>query len=159
MKAVQWGKLVIAVGICQGAGVIGSLFTAPAIPTWYQTLVKPSFSPPNWVFGPVWITLYAFMGISLYRVWILGSEKPKVREALFWFGAQLAINSLWSIIFFGRHDIGAALGAIILLWSLIVWTTRAFVVLDTIAAYFLLPYLAWVSFAMYLNYSLWLLNR
>lgn len=159
MKAVRWEKLFISVGICQGAGVIGSLFTVAAIPTWYRTLVKPSFSPPNWVFGPVWITLYTLMGISLYRVWTKGLNTRKVREALFWFGAQLTLNSLWSVIFFGRHDIGGALAAIILLWCLIYQTMRKIFAVDRIATYLLLPYLAWVSFAMYLNYSLYLLNR
>ncbi|MBI5449180.1 tryptophan-rich sensory protein [Candidatus Gottesmanbacteria bacterium] len=159
MKTVQWRKLIFSIFLCQSAGVIGSFFTVSEIPTWYQMLVKPSFYPPRWVFGPVWITLYTFMGISLYRVLMKGSDTQKVRKALYWFGAQLVLNSVWPIIFFGRHDLGAALVAIILLWGLIYLTIRKYYALDRIAAYLLLPYLAWVFFAMYLNYSLWLLNR
>ncbi len=159
MKSIDWKKLIVAVTVCEGAGILGSIVTFPAIPTWFATLVKPSFSPPNWVFGPVWTTLYFLMGVSLYRVWMRSVKKLLVREAIFYFFVQLFLNVVWSFVFFGQKNIGNALVDIAFLWVAIALTIRKFYHIDRWATYLLVPYFLWVSFAMYLNYSLFLLNR
>lgn len=143
--------LVLSIGLCLGAGVLGSFFTFSAIPDWYAALNKPSFSPPNWIFGPVWTTLYIMMGISLYLVW----QKKKV-PLVFW--AQLFLNAIWSIIFFGMKNPGLALIDIIALWITIVLTIKSFSKISKPAGYLLIPYLLWVSFAAILNLSIVLLN-
>lgn len=149
---VKWGRLIAAIFICQSAGLIGSIFTFSAIPTWYLSLNKPSFSPPNYLFGPVWTILYTLMGISLYLTW----EKKKVVK-LFW--AQLVLNAAWSIIFFGLKNIGLALVEIFILWTLILALVVKTNKVNKVASYLLIPYLLWVSFATVLNLSLYLLNR
>lgn len=110
MKIKKPGLLLFCIFISQMAGVIGSAFTASSVTTWYTTLQKPSFNPPNWVFGPVWITLYTLMGISLYLVWVRGKKSEWQVKVFF---VQLVINALWSIIFFGLHDLALALVALI----------------------------------------------
>ncbi|OGE33683.1 TspO protein [Candidatus Daviesbacteria bacterium RIFCSPHIGHO2_02_FULL_36_13] len=145
-------KLIFSIGICLGAGVLGSFFTISSIPTWYVTLNKPFFSPPNWVFGPVWTILYILMGYSLYLVW----KKKKV-PSIFWI--QLILNASWSIIFFGMKSPSLALINIAVLWIAIVLTIKSFYKINKLAAYLLYPYLAWVSFASILNYSIWILNK
>ena len=145
-------KLIFSIGICLGAGVLGSFFTISSIPTWYVTLNKPFFSPPNWVFGPVWTMLYILMGYSLYLVW----KKKKV-PSIFWI--QLILNASWSIIFFGMKSPSLALINIAVLWIAIVLTIKSFYKINKLAAYLLYPYLAWVSFASILNYSIWILNK
>lgn len=150
-------KLVIAVFICELVGIIGALFTTPSITTWYATLQKPSFNPPNWIFGPVWTTLYFLMGISLYLVWqkkVKGSE-----QAMKIFMIQLVLNLIWSILFFYQQSPLAAFIEIILLWSAILATIFFFYKISKAAAYILIPYLLWVSFAAILNLSIYLLNR
>lgn len=144
-------KLIFSIGICLGAGILGSVFTFSSIPTWYATLNKPSFSPPNWIFAPVWTILYILMGISLYRVWT-NKKVPTV----FW--VQLILNALWSIIFFGMRNPTLALVDIVVLWIAIVLTIKAFSKIDKLAGQLLIPYLAWVSFASILNLSIVLLN-
>jgi tryptophan-rich sensory protein len=144
--------------LSNSAGLIGSIFTASSIPTWYATLVKPSFNPPSWVFGPVWTLLYTLMGLAAFLVWKRGWKKLEVKSALLVFGIQLTLNALWSIIFFGMKELGIALGEIALMWLAIVATIRAFARLDRRAAWLLAPYLAWVTFAATLNYALWTLN-
>lgn len=149
--------LIIAILICESAGILGSFFTISSIPTWYVTLTKPSFSPPNFVFGPVWATLYALMGISLYLVW---SSKAKSKQyALTLFFVQLGLNVVWSIIFFGLKKPGLAFFEIITLWIAIYLTIKAFQKISKAASYLLYPYLVWVSFASILNLSIWILNR
>lgn len=145
--------------LCQLAGIIGSAFTFDAIPTWYTTLTKPSFSPPNWIFGPVWTTLYTLMGISLYLVWKKGLKIKNIKFAFWFFVVHLAVNSTWSIIFFGFKDIKTALLTIIILWIMIAYSIKLFYKINKTAAYLLLPYFAWVSFAATLNYSLMVMNR
>ena len=145
-------KLVLSILACEGAGMIGSLFTFQAIPTWYPTLVKPSFSPPNWIFGPVWTTLYLLMGISMYLIW-------KKKKSLKLFLVHLGINSLWSIVFFGLHSILGGMVVILILWSFIFLLVKDFYRINKTAGYLLMPYLAWVTFASILNFSLLLLNR
>jgi len=154
-------KLVAAVFVCQLAGIIGSISTFSAIPTWYAGLAKPALNPPSWLFGPVWIMLYTLMGIALFLVYIkeeVGEIGGKKTAALGAFGIQLFLNALWSIIFFGLHDPFFALVNIVLLWLAIAWTMIVFYKISRPAAYLLLPYIVWVSIAAYLNYSLWILN-
>jgi tryptophan-rich sensory protein len=151
-------KLFAAIVISEGAGILGSVFTASSIPTWYATLVRPEFSPPNWVFGPVWTTLYALMGIAVWLVWRQGLGRKDVKVALILFGGQLVLNTAWSLIFFGQQNPGAALIEIILLWLAILATIITFAKVSKPAAWLLLPYILWVSFAAYLNYSIWMLN-
>ncbi|MBI2108677.1 MAG: tryptophan-rich sensory protein [Parcubacteria group bacterium] len=151
-------RLVIAIAVSEAAGIIGSVFTVSAIPTWYAGLVKPALNPPSWVFGPVWTILYALMGIAAFWVWRMGWERKEIKMALGVFGIQLFLNAIWSIIFFGLHSSTWALVDIILLWFAIVWTMVVFYKISKPAAYLLIPYLLWVSFASYLNYSIWLLN-
>ncbi len=158
MRSGQFFKLVIAIGVSELAGIIGSVFTVPAIATWYVGLAKPALNPPNWVFGPVWTTLYALSGIAAWWVWTLDADREKKKRALAIFGLQLFLNAVWSIIFFGLRRTGLALVDIVLLWSAIVWTMVVFYGISKRAAWLLAPYLLWVSFASYLNYSIWVLN-
>lgn len=151
-------KLVASITLSEFAGVVGSFFTVSSIPTWYASLVKPEFVPPNWIFGPVWVTLYAFMGIAVFLVWRKGLQYKEVQVALGIFLVQLVLNTLWSIIFFGLQNPGAALVEIVLLWLAILATIVAFTRISKVAAWLLLPYILWVSFAGYLTYSIWTLN-
>ncbi|HNT60855.1 MAG TPA: tryptophan-rich sensory protein [Candidatus Bilamarchaeaceae archaeon] len=158
MQKVNWAKLVGCVLLCQMAGVIGSFFTMDAIPGWYAGLEKPDLAPPNWVFAPVWISLYALMGVALYIVWEEGLEKKGVKGALLVFGAQLVVNAAWSIVFFGMQSPMAAFFVIILLWALIIEALREFYGISRWAGLALVPYLLWVSFAALLNFAIWMLN-
>ena len=151
----KWVKLIVSILICQIAGVIGSIFTAPSITSWYADLQKPAFSPPNWVFGPVWITLYTLMGISLYLVW---NKKKNVKIPLTLFFTQLILNSVWSIIFFGLQNPFYALLEIIILWVTILLTIISFYKVSKKASFLLLPYILWVTIATFLNYYIWILN-
>lgn len=144
-------KLILSIGICLGVGVLGSIFTISSIPTWYATLNKPFFSPPNWVFGPVWTILYILMGISLYLVWI----KRRI-PAVFW--TQLLLNAIWSIIFFGMKNPLLAFVEIIILWLAIFLTIKSFYKINRLAGNLLIPYLLWVSFASILNLAIVILN-
>ncbi len=159
MKGPDILKLILSVVICQAAGFLGSLATTPSIGTWYKTLAKPSFNPPNAVFGPVWITLYLMMSIALFLVWKQGSVTKGVKPALIIFFVQLALNTLWSILFFGLHQPGWAFLEIIILWLFILLALLLFWRLSWAAGILLLPYLLWVSFASVLNFALWRLNR
>lgn len=153
------GKIIIAVVVCQLVGVIGAVVTIPAIPGWYAGLNKPSFSPPNWLFGPAWITLYTLMGIAVALVWAKGLADKKVRQAMIFFGVQLFLNALWSILFFGWHQTYLAFFEIVIMLGFIALTTLRFYRIEKTAAYLMLPYLAWVSFASLLNFAIYLLNR
>lgn len=149
-------QLLLSIGVCLGAGFLGSVFTVSSIPTWYQTLIKPSFSPPNFVFAPVWTTLYVVMGISFYQVWI---SKSKMKEkGVHLFFIQLALNVLWSIIFFGMRNPSLALVDIVALWIAIIVTAKSFYPVSKLASYLLIPYILWVSFAAVLNLFIVLLN-
>ncbi|MGB7054915.1 MAG: TspO/MBR family protein [bacterium] len=152
-------RLIISIFVCQLAGIIGSVFTTPQISTWYATLKKPSFSPPNWLFGPVWITLFLLMGISLFIVWRKGLDTPSVRGGLTLFGIQLVFNVLWSVSFFGFKSPISGLFVIVILWIMILLTILQFSKITEPAAILLIPYIVWVSFAAILNLSLFLLNR
>lgn len=154
----DWFKLISAVVISEVAGVIGSVFTISAIPTWYAMLAKPALNPPAWVFGPVWTTLYLLMGIAAFLVWRNGWDGKGVKAALSLFAIQLILNALWSILFFGLHTPAWALVEIIAMWVVIVATIVAFAKISRPAAWLLVPYILWVSFALYLNWSIWRLN-
>jgi len=158
MKLNNFLKLVIAIVVSELAGIVGSVFTVSSIPTWYATLQKPSFSPPNWIFGPAWTTLYFLIGIAAFLVWKKGLERKDVKIALGVFGVQLFLNTLWSIIFFGLHNPFWAFIEIIVLWLAILATISAFYKISRPAAYLLLPYILWVSFAAVLNFSIMILN-
>lgn len=150
-------KLAVSILLCEGAGILGSIFTIQSIPTWYATLNKPPFSPPNFVFAPVWTLLYFLMGVSLYLVWESKNVKNK-KIGIKFFLAQLGVNSIWSIIFFGFHSPIGGLLVIILMWFLILKTIQTFKRINNTAAYLLYPYLGWVSFATILNLSIVILN-
>jgi len=152
---MNWLKLIGCVLLCQFAGVIGSVFTFNNIAAWYVSLNKPFFTPPNWVFGPVWLTLYTLMGIALYLVWQSGTSN---KQALQVFGLQLALNTLWSIVFFGAKSIALGLVVIVILWLAILWTIAKFWRIDERAGWLLVPYIVWVTIATALNAGVWLLN-
>src|SRR3989304_8924061 len=145
--------------VCELAGGIGSVFTTPSIPGWYEGLAKPAFNPPGWVFAPVWTILYAMMGLSAYLVYEKGPRRNEVRKALAVFAGQLLLNTLWSIVFFEAHMILGAVVVIVLLWVMILASIWLFSRISQAAAYLLVPYILWVSFATVLNISLYVLNR
>ncbi len=154
----DWLKLVAAIMVCELVGILGGLFTFSAIPEWYAGLNKPSFVPPSWVFAPVWTILYALMGIALFLVWKKGFEKKEVRFAIGVFSLQLALNFLWSFLFFGMKNLGLAFVEIVLLWLAICWTIWEFKKVSQKAVWLLLPFWIWVSFAALLNFAVWQLN-
>lgn len=158
MKSTEVLKLVTSVVVCQLAGLIGSVFTASSVSTWYAALRKPSFTPPGWVFGPVWISLYAMMGVAAYLIWRSGVSHREVRIALTLFVAQLIVNAFWSAMFFGLKSPLAGLVDISVLWVLILLTIFYFLKVSTTAGLLLVPYVLWVSFAAILNYSIWAMN-
>ena len=152
-------KLAISIGASQMAGVIGSIFTARTVSSWYVTLRKPTWTPPGSVIGPVWISLYLVMGIAAFLVWRKGLEYAGVRIALLLFLVQLVINTLWSAAFFGLASPLAGFVVIVILWIAIVATIIAFMRVSLGAGLLLLPYLSWVSFAGVLNWSILIMNR
>jgi translocator protein len=151
-------RLILSVLIVFLAGSIGSLATLPEITTWYASLAKPAWTPPDWVFGPVWSTLYVLMGIALFLVWRQGLDRRDVKYAILIFGVQLLLNVLWSVVFFGLHSILGGFILILLLWIAILVNILAFYIISRAAGLLLIPYLIWVSIASYLNYSVYLLN-
>ncbi len=152
-------KLVISILASLAAGGIGSLFTFKAIPTWYAGLKKPPYTPPKWVFGPVWTTLYILMGISVFLIWQNGLAINGAWLAFTLFWIQLALNALWSIIFFGMKSKGGGVITIIVLWLLILATMIASFRVSGWAGALLVPYIVWVSIASYLNIGVWRLNK
>lgn len=144
--------------VCQITGVVGSIFTRPSIPTWYSSLQKPDFTPPDWLFAPVWITLYTLMGISAYLVWNKGFENKNIKISLFIFAVQLLLNALWSFLFFGLHSPLYAFIEIIILWIAIAIVILYFLKISLPSGFLLLPYLLWVSFAVVLNFYIMKLN-
>lgn len=151
-------KLIVSVIGCELVGFLGTPFTISSIPTWYATLNKPPFAPPNWIFGPVWTLLYFLMGVAFYLIWKQGWQKKKVKTAGTYFLAQLGFNFIWSPIFFGLRSPLLGLVTILAMWTLIVITIKKFYPLSKPAAYLLIPYLLWVSFATILNASIVILN-
>lgn len=158
MKNKNVFSLLIAMGICEGVGIAGGICTAQSVSTWYQTLQKPSFNPPSWIFAPVWTSLYAMMGIAGYLVY-QKKDRFGAPAALFIFSVQLALNLLWSVLFFCKKTPAGALIEIAFLWAAILLTTLLFWKISRKAAILLIPYLLWVSFASVLNFEIWRLNK
>ncbi|UQD55883.1 TspO/MBR family protein [Flavobacterium sp. K5-23] len=153
-------KILIVVVTCIAIGYFSGLVTRSSIETWYPTLVKPSFNPPNWVFAPVWSMLYIMMGVAAGLIWDrMDSDKEIVKKALVLFAIQLGLNALWSYLFFGLMNPMLALLGIVVLWLMIYETYIQFSKINKIAGYLFIPYLLWVSFAAVLNGSIWWLNR
>jgi len=159
MSCADIVKLIISIAACQGAGGIGAIFTTPAIPTWYASLKKPAFTPPNSVFGPIWITLYLMMGVALFAVWREGLNQEGVTIAFTVFWVQLVLNVLWSVIFFGLKSLLGGAVMILLLWIAILVNIITFFGVSPIAGGLLIPYIVWVSIAANLNRQIWILNR
>ena len=151
-------RLIVSIIACQLAGVIGSVFTTPTIPTWYAALAKPPFTPPSWLFAPAWITLYVLMGVSASLVWRVGLDRKQVRTALILFLVQLVLNALWSVAFFGLQSPLGGIIVIVLLWAAILLTILRFFTISTTAGALLVPYIAWVTFAATLNAYIYVLN-
>ena len=150
---------VIALAVPFTVAAIGGIVTSSSVSTWYQTLNKPAWNPPAWVFGPVWTVLYFMMGLASWLVWRRRSQnEAQVRSALGWYGLQLSLNLGWSVIFFGLQQIGLALIEIVALWSTLLLTTVKFWHIRRAAAGLLLPYLLWTTFATALNAAIWWLN-
>ena len=151
-------KICVAIAICLLIGFMSGYATQSSIMEWYPTLNKPSFNPPNWIFAPVWITLYIMMGIAVGLVWHKGFYHKWVQTALYHFGFQLILNAMWSILFFGMRQPGWALIEILVLFVLVLLTIKWFKVVDKRAAYLLIPYACWIAFATILNFEIWRLN-
>jgi benzodiazapine receptor len=157
---IPWGaRLIVSIALCQSAGVIGSIFTRASVGTWYASLEKPFFSPPNWLFAPVWIALYTMMGIAFFIVWGQRGKRDGALKAMQVFLAQLIGTVLWCAAFFGVRSMIGGLLAITFLWALIAWTIFLFWRVSKPAAILLIPYLVWVSFAAALNAAIVALNR
>jgi translocator protein len=153
-------KIIIMIVTCVVVGVISGLLTQEGVNTWYTTIEKPSFNPPNGVFAPVWTTLYVMMGIAAGLVWHeIDRQKEVVKKGLTFFAIQLALNALWSFLFFGLHNPLLALIEIVVLWLMIYETFIQFNKVNKIAGYLFIPYLLWVTFALALNASIWWLNK
>ena len=148
-------RFVASVAVCEAAGVVGSVFTVSAIPGWYAALQKPWFTPPNWLFAPVWLTLYFLMGSTLYLLW---GKRPRSEAAMAAFGVQLVLNVAWSGVFFGAHELFYGFVVIAALWAAIVAAMGLSYRVSRGAAALLVPYILWVTVASALNYYLWVLN-
>ena len=152
-------KAIISIAVPLGVGAAGSLFTTPEIKDWYLTIQKPDWNPPDWVFGPVWTLLYILMGIAFYLVWKNEVANKSIKKTAITLSAiQLVLNFCWSYIFFGCHQVGWALVEIGVLWLFILLCSIFFARISKAAAWLLVPYIAWVSFAAVLNYTIWELN-
>jgi len=151
-------RLFVAIMITNLAGIIGSIFTLTGPGSWYASLVKPLFNPPGFIFALVWTLLYTLMGISLYLVWMDALSGKKVKFAVIFFGIQLCLNVLWSFLFFALQSPFLGLVEILVLWISIAGMTFFFHRVNRSAAYLLVPYILWVTFAAYLNYAIWALN-
>lgn len=152
-------SFIVAVLIPEAVGALSGWATRSGVRTWYVDLEKPAFTPPSWVFAPAWITLYFLMGVASWLVWRQGADRPEVRAALGLYAAQLVLNGLWSLLFFGARRPGIALVEIVVLFVLIVATTWRFFPLSRAAGWLMVPYAAWVAFATALNAGIWWMNR
>lgn len=158
MKIKNVKLLIISLLISLSAGAIGSIFSIRAIPIWYMALQKPSFNPPNWIFGPVWTILYILIGIYLYLIWSKGLEKKRIKDIFIFFFIQLFLNTLWSIVFFGFHNLFISLIIIYLLLASVGILIYEAWKIDKNASLLLIPYFVWIAFASVLNLFVWLLN-
>ncbi len=154
----NWLRLLISIAIPQLVGAMGAYFTITETGSWFQTIEKPPWQPPNWLFGPSWTTLYLMMGVAFYLVWKSEATLHKKRPAMILWIAQLILNFGWTILFFNQHKIGWALIEIICLWLLILLNIFFFARINKWAAWLLVPYISWVSFAALLTYAIWKLN-
>jgi len=149
--------LAVSLGVCLGAAGIGSILTTPSLHPWYATLRKPPWTPPNWLFGPVWTALYLGMAVAAWLVWRQAGFSP-ARLPLTLFALQLVLNVAWSGIFFGLRLPGAAFLEVVLLWLFILSTATAFWPVSRTASWLLVPYLTWVTYAAALNAAIWRMN-
>jgi len=160
VKLINFAKLLLCLCLCLGAGAFGAFFTsADSLNNWYAGLNKASFTPPSWLFGPVWTTLYIMMAVAAFLIWRKGLANRSVRLAMICFIVQLLLNALWSPLFFGLHSPLLGLIDIFLLLFAIILTLISFEPVSTPAVLLLVPYLAWVTFAAVLNLSIYFLNR
>lgn len=156
----KYVKIIITVAICLTVGYLSSIVTQSSIQTWYPTIIKPSFNPPNWVFAPVWTLLFILMGISAGLIWDkLDENKELVKKGLFFFGVQLGLNAMWSYLFFGLNNLLLASLEIVLLLLIIYENFLIFKKIDKKASYLLIPYMLWVAFATLLTVTIYFLNR
>ena len=153
----RYVKILLSALLCLAIGGLSGFATTDAITGWYANIQKPSFNPPNWIFGPVWTVLYIMMGVALGSIWSETTKLSKSKAYTFFF-VQLVLNGIWSIIFFAMENPPLAMVDILLLLIFIVLTIKAFLPINKAAAYLLIPYLLWVSFASVLNASIWYLN-
>lgn len=152
-------KIAIALVICLMVGYSASVVTRPSVETWYPTLIKPPFNPPNWIFMPVWTLLYILMAVAAGMVWDkIKEQQETVKMALGFFIIQLTLNAIWSYLFFELKNPMLALIEIVLLWLMIYETYLKFIKINKMAGYLLIPYMVWVAFAAVLNASIWWLN-
>ncbi len=158
MKIADIPRLIVSILVCQLAGIVGSAFTRAAIPTWYATLQKPAFTPPNWLFAPVWTVLFLLMGVSLYSIWREGLANRQAKIAISIFAVQLLLNTLWSFLFFKLQSPLYGFVEIVILWVAILLTIIYFFRISRTAGFLLLPYIFWVSFAAILNFYIMKLN-
>jgi len=152
-------RLIVSVVACEGAGGVGAIFTTPAIPVWYADLKKPALTPPNSVFGPMWVTLYLLMGIAVFLVWREGLAQDGVRIAFIAFWVQLALNAIWSIVFFGLKSLLGGVAVILILWIAILVSIIMFFDVSAVAGGLLIPSIVWVSIAAHMNVRIWTLNQ
>lgn len=152
-------KLIISILICQSVGIISGLLTDTQNNIWYDTIVKPSWNPPGYLFGPVWTVLYLLMAISLWIIWKSNAYEPMKQEAMLFFASQLFFNFWWTILFFKLHCPLCAFIEILIMIVLIIYTIYKFSGISKTAAWLLVPYISWVCFATILNYKLWALNN
>jgi tryptophan-rich sensory protein len=157
-RLVSWAALTGFIAVSVGTGALGGWITSDAVQTWYPTLNKPSWNPPNWLFAPVWTVLYVMMAIAAWLVWKKDARFAGVRAALILFFVQLALNLLWSALFFAARSPGLALIEVAVLWLAVAATLYAFITVSRPGGLLMLPYLAWVSFAAILNFAIWRLN-
>lgn len=157
----KYTRILVLVVTCLAVAYFSSMVTRLSVETWYTTINKPSFNPPNWLFAPVWTTLYVMMGIAGGLVWheINSPRKEEVKKAMLFFAIQLGLNALWSYLFFGLKNPLLALIEIVLLWLMIYETYVKFARINKFSGYLFIPYLLWVSFATVLNASIWWLNQ
>ncbi len=159
MKRISFVPLIVSLGIAYSAGFIGSLFTAPAIDTWYDSLLTSRVNPPDWVFGPVWTLLYTLIGVAAYLVYVSAAQRKAKIRAYSIYAAQLVLNASWSIVFFGLQSPGYAFLIILLLLGTIILNGIVFYRLVRVSGLLFIPYVMWVLFASYLNLAIFILNR
>ena len=157
-EQISWWYLIPAILIPQVIGNLGAIYTIPNINTWYAALTKPAFNTPNFIFGPVWFTLYTLMGIAIFLIWRSKGSRQEHREANQIFIMQLVLNLGWSVVFFGMQEIFWALIIILILLAAVITNIIYFYRLNQAAAWLLVPYLMWGSFATVLNFAIWQLN-